>query len=146
MVPLAEVTDGENSNADKSPCPPHPTRESHLHSLAEEPRWPPPQHKACSKHSRIIRAPAQPQHRLCVCYLSPAASPPTSSCYPPLSLVLAAKILSPHLRAQTQASSLLHFCARLPVSNSLFRARSSIYVSKGTVSPLCTERVNTLFV
>lgn len=26
-------------------------------------------------------------------YLSPAASPPTSSCYPPLSLVLAAKIL-----------------------------------------------------
>lgn len=41
----------------------------------------------------------------------------------------------------TQTSTLVQASRRLPVSNSLFRARSSVYVSKGTLSPLCTEGV-----
>lgn len=46
-----------------------------------------------------------------------------------------------HFRAQMQTRSLLQASRRLLVSNGLFRARSSVYVSKGTISPLCTEGV-----
>lgn len=67
-------------------------------------------------------------------------SPPTSGCCPSPQLgKLFGANSNHHFRAQKQTRILLQASRKLPLPYGLSRARSSAYVSKGAISPLCTE-------